>query len=664
MKKIVKDNKGIALITVVIGVMFCLLLTSTMLRVSLLGMQSRSINNQTSDTFYDAEGVVDTIRLNLQNTAAKAWKETTNETNSLQFVSRTFFLLTGKNYPTSGSITLSASEKQTTINNLQQNALVGGSVKSIGEIVRFNGETGNLEGITIKDVEVEYRNPTSGMVSYVKTDLTIRAPLYASKKKFPLASYSMFAGSGAGIWNAQGPPGGQYSNPNQFGFLEQEGNVYFGYETWHDAKNAEALTLVNRETLILSGENVVINGDVICTTYSNLMLTGTDVEIRGKIILGKNCHLVIGTNTNLRCQDIWFVDNDSSAKWNYNGSNKMSGTYSFTNSRTYPGSPYKCYQSFKGLDIAGFGNSGAAAYVNNSASIVYIDGAHVDTANAYDAKIVNHKAYTKEGAALSIHIDENVDTANSDTELHPKPRRKTQNEDGTGTTYGAFYDAFFIEMVDVEYFEGFMNDCNSITQNAKCDHRIKSSEYNPNRAKNEPTNASAFESSGLSNRKVAYENVSLNGTQNPTFTIYFTGSQTTGNGNIVNVSERPFVLSNHDVELNQDSMTANYCGIVITSKKVTFKKDNGFCSGKSLLLLDPSPQLTNLKKFMDTVGALVASTDVGASKWKYVVFNNLFNDGMKRFYSMPNSGNGSNFTIDTEHNSIMDLTDTSNYEKH
>ena len=87
MRKFTRNNQGVALITVIIGVMFCLLLTSTMLRVSLLGLQSRSINNQVSDTFYDSENVVDTIRLNLQNTAARAWATTSNDaTSSKAFV--------------------------------------------------------------------------------------------------------------------------------------------------------------------------------------------------------------------------------------------------------------------------------------------------------------------------------------------------------------------------------------------------------------------------------------------------------------------------------------------------------------------------------------------------------------------------------------------------
>ena len=293
MKRIKADNRGIALITVVIGVMFCLLLTSTMMRVSLLGLQSREVNNQSSDNFYDAESVVDTVRLNLQHYAAKAWAETTNGTDSENFVKQTYFLLTGTSYPVSGGISLSDTQKNHVIDSLKANAKNGGSILSIGNMETVTGASGKLEGLIIRDVEVKYEHPTTKMVSYVKTDITISAPLYASKKRFPLASYSMFAGSGANLWNAQGFPG-QYENPNQFGFLEQKGNVYFGYESWDSAGNVTAVRIQNRETLILSGENVVINGDVILTNYSNLQITGTDVEIRGKVYLGTGCHLIVG----------------------------------------------------------------------------------------------------------------------------------------------------------------------------------------------------------------------------------------------------------------------------------------------------------------------------------------------------------------------------------
>ncbi|MBO6066082.1 MAG: hypothetical protein J6P36_06645, partial [Lachnospiraceae bacterium] len=312
MRKFDRDNRGIALITVVIGVMFCLLLTSTMLRVSLLGLQSREVNKQVSDNFYDAESVVDTVRLNVQNYAAKAWAETSNGADSSNFVKKTFELLTGQAYPsTGGTYTPSDVVKGQIITKLQQNAILGGEILSIGDIESVTGTSGKLEGIAIKDVEVKYEHPTTKMVSYVKTDITISAPLYASRKKFPLASYSMFAGSGANIFKQAGESS---ANANESGYLEQEGCVYFGWHTWHNASDADAVTIDKRQTLILSGDNIVINGNIVIKGHSNLQLTsvdGQDVEVRGKILIGPDSHLVISEKTNLKCQDIRFFESDS-----------------------------------------------------------------------------------------------------------------------------------------------------------------------------------------------------------------------------------------------------------------------------------------------------------------------------------------------------------------
>ena len=418
MRKFNKDNQGVALITVVIGVMFCLLLTSTMLRVSLLGLQSRSINNQVSDTFYDAENVVDTIRLNLQNTAARAWTTTSNDaTSSYNFVAETYRLITGKAYSTSGSLTLTtASDKATAISNLTANAIQGGTVTDIGDIVRFNGETGKLEGITIKNVEVKYEDPKTKMVSYVKTDITIRAPLYASKKKFPLASYSMFAGSGATIWNAQTfqrnegngalsrvkefKGSTRFDNMNQFGFWEQEGNVYIGYGPritngdtssssgtpvlYNNGHSADALLISDRETIIFTGENVVINGNIIVSRDSNIQFEGENVEVRGKILLGPNCHLIISTSTILNCQDIWFFDSNSDVqgdKDNYHSVVKQ--TYTKTSDiKSYSKRPYEAWSA---------NNNDIKPYMNAAQSIIYISGNTIK-----DATVSGGKVYGKQ----------------------------------------------------------------------------------------------------------------------------------------------------------------------------------------------------------------------------------------------------------------------------
>ena len=701
MRKIIKNNQGVALITVIIGVMFCLLLTSTMLRVSLLGLQSRSINNQVSDTFYDAENVVDSVRLNLQNKAAEAWATTSNDaTSSYNFVAKAYKLITNKDYAASGSLSLSSSEKPDAISNLTANAIQGGTVTDIGDIVRFYGDTGKLEGIKIKDVQVKYENPKTHMVSYVKTDITIRAPLYASKKKYPLASYSMFAGSGASLWNTNSHQG-QYGNPNQFGFLEQEGNVYIGYE----ATSGTAIRVDGRETFILSGGNVVINGNIVVYDYSNLQLTADDVEIRGTIILAsENCHLVIGTATNLKCQDIII-----------GGKSVANGEYKLTSGgKVYYGTPYRCYTTWTKPDgscksgvgslnngtwhngsstTPGYYTSGGTTYypnyVENSSSIVYIDSTNLSTAYAYDAYVYGKSdVRTQGGAKLTITTDP------SDSELARRPRRNTQrvvtetDDGGYKSKHGQMYDDYFLEIIDLEYFEAFMYDEVNTTQNHPVQNRIKSSVYNPNAEKNEPTAADAFEGSSIyklnkrtddegnttSNEDEEFESVTYSGIdfsytaydgstkkyKNPRVAVIFTGSSNSGNGNLVHSRNRPFVVSNYNVEFHVDANDSDYCGIIFTSKKVELKKDNGYCSGKSLLNLDQDSNLSNLKVLMDTIGAHMSSTNV--TNKKYVIFNNLFNGGIKRFYERPSSGN-SNYQIDVTHNQTMDLVDTENFEK-
>ena len=691
------------MITVVIGVMFCLLLTSTMLRVSLLGLQSRSINNQVSDTFYDAENVVDTIRLNLQNTAARAWTTTENDaTSSYNFVAETYRLITGKAYSSSGSLSLTSStDKATAISNLTANAIPGGTVTDIGDIVRFNGETGKLEGITIKNVEVKFEDPRTKMVSYVKTDITIRAPLYASKKKFPLASYSMFAGSGATIWNAQtfqrndgngqltrqkefGKNGvGRYDNENQFGFWEQEGNVYIGYgpksqngqmtsasgtpTIYGDGHSADALVISDRETIIFTGENVVINGNIIVSRDSNIQFEGENVEVRGKILLGPNCHLIISTSTILNCQDIRFFDNNNDVQGDKEGASVVKKSYTKTeNFKSYTKRPYEAWKTNDKTEIF--------QYVKADQSIVYISGNTIKDATVSGGKVFAGTT------PLSIYFGDSLDPAVPgsvihDPDLDPDPRRNTKekNPQPTDVRYSRNYDPFFIEMVDVEYFEKFCSDCHSTTQNANANKRIKNFspaekviptaadlETNPEVTKIKPNGQQ-----DKSRKNVIYEGVSLNGANNPIFTVYFTSCETTGNGNIVNSSDLPFVLSNHSVYVNVDAKLDTYCGIVISSEFVQVKKDDGHCAGVSLLSLDTDANDTNLKAFMHKVGAIVADDEnqVGPGNLKYATFNNLFNGGIARFYTKPSGNNGSNFSIDTTHNQTMDLVDTNNFEK-
>ena len=89
-----KDNRGIALISVMICATLCLLLSATILRVSILSYRQKAIGKQSASTFYENEVYVDDIKMGLQAKVAEAFAEssTTSRTN---FVTN-FLLMEGR----------------------------------------------------------------------------------------------------------------------------------------------------------------------------------------------------------------------------------------------------------------------------------------------------------------------------------------------------------------------------------------------------------------------------------------------------------------------------------------------------------------------------------------------------------------------------------------
>lgn len=704
MRRIKQDNRGIALITVVIGVMFCLLLTSTMLRVSILGLQSRGINNQTSDNFYDAEGVIDTIRLNLQNIAAKAWRETSNETSSANFVSKTYQLLTNTSYPSSWPVTLSDTAKLHVVAELQNNTADDGRVLGFVGIERFYGETGKLEGLIIKGVEVEYRNSDNNMVSYIKSDIIIRAPLFASKKKYPLASYSMFAGSGATSWSSEAgqrdDSSGVYTrqldmgkngsahlrNPENTGIWEQQGNVYIGYSS--SSTNKNALMISDRQTMIFSGDNVVINGNVVITRCSNLQLTGEDVEIRGKIYIGPDCHLILSTTTNLSCQDICFFNNDPSDLQANDWGTLTPNSSVVARSASWPDKTY----NYTPNEARKAGKYKDTYLTNADHSVCYID----TTGKVKTAKVTSQGELKTQDlkATLSITFGDKFDASvegkvkhggnlADPTELDPKPRRKGIKEDGTETAKE--YDDFFLEMINVGYFEEFCKTAAAKQARMNKKYDLSALYTKPLDVPDvvDPTGTIT----GNSGRTITFENPMVDGQKfkekywtgsnwgerevnSLPITVYFTADTGTGNGNIVNSNNFPFVLSCRSVFINVDGNDDRYCGIVITPEFLQVKKDNGYCTGYSFLNMEStlSDGRTNVEKFMMTVGSMMSDTAADALNGvdkKYMLYNNLFNGGIKRFYKKETgSGGGVKYVPDSAHNSSIDLIDIQNYDKH
>ena len=471
MKKRLKSNEGIALITVVIGVMFCLLLSSTMLRISMLGLQSRSVNNEMNNTFYDAESVMDSARMNLQRVAAQAWAESDHEDGSPNaYLQRLFVLLTGKtnDFTKNDTYPLAGKDLEAVIDVLQTQSTVvqGGEVTAVKCIDVSKGKDSQYDGLILREVEISFEDPKTGMVSYIKTDIKIGAPVYASEKSYPVGSYSMFAGSGATLWSQQGVP--QAANENQLGFYEQTGNVYIGYERMYNTKEADALFIGDSETFILSGDSVVINGNVLCTGKSNFQVTATNVEIRGMVLLGPGSHFIISKDSNILCRDIRTFSSDANVK--YNGSNYESVAEKTmkrdsTNTKKYDkGVPFKYYSS--GNSTPDHLNGNPYWGKNNTrGQIVYIDGS-----SCYDAYVADGIVTTQNSEPISRVGGLTVNM--NDAKLYPAPNKAYAN---SGTV---LYDQVFASIVDTAYFYQWMN--NSHFQNPKVESRLSDKQYKEN----------------------------------------------------------------------------------------------------------------------------------------------------------------------------------------
>ena len=649
MKKIIRDNQGVALITVVIGVMFCLLLTSTMLRVSLLGLQSRNVNNQTSNTFYSAETVIDSMAMNIQNVAAKAWAETPNQnqTSALAYVKRTYKLLTNEDFPLGNNTDISP-ESYTYLNSIMAaNIIPGGTITSIGAIERFSGTTG-LEGFTIKDIEVHYEDPKTGMVSNVKTDLTVRAPLYKSIESH---GYSMIAGGGMTV------TGAGYS---QASTLRLYGGSYSGYKAGSYGQvqradssskyySAVSVTLADRANMFYMGD-LVLNGDLYVSDNSRVVFMGDNVEIRGSIFLDGTSKLFIKSGCKLSCRAI-YVD-QSFSNGNPSSTNDATklidggtrGSYSNQgDSATYNHLPY----ANKDTRPQGVGGNDTFDTTFNGKGPLFVctaisgdnpttvEGINVDnTCTVKSIKVTNGALQPVSGMSIQV-------TFKNDAE-------PIKNRDRDGVSY----DVEYLKMVDINY----MNKVASLGQNypdgmtatlgstkvavpylAWDDTTKEDLKYNP---------------VGIGGGSVGRWTSITGSNQNVQLVIGKSDDVLNAHGTVAIVKTK--------VKLNDLNRGQSYCGIFIAPEVVLANAREGT---SFIMPLSSLPGVTdaNYKAFIDKIGTGYMKKDESAPGSKDYVVGNLILGGISTLYN--NSSGGGNYAANVEFNSGIDLVEFRNYEK-
>ena len=77
------DNKGSAMVVVIIAMAFIGILASVLMYMSLLNYQMKANNLQAKDNFYSAETVLDEIRVHMESRYRPLWAQHTHRSSKI-----------------------------------------------------------------------------------------------------------------------------------------------------------------------------------------------------------------------------------------------------------------------------------------------------------------------------------------------------------------------------------------------------------------------------------------------------------------------------------------------------------------------------------------------------------------------------------------------------
>lgn len=326
-----RDNKGAAMVMVLVIIMLISILAAVLMFVSYLGYQMRLMDKTGKDTFYTAETVLDEINTGLQEEASAAMSKAYNDVmvnyaiyDSTVMRSSEFYRTYIKELKTRLQGTKPDGECDLTLLRswLSDEALgkigsanpdadgsrakfdtFGAIVESIDDDELCMMDTKD-ESITIKDLQVTYVSP-SGYVSIISTDIKLVLPSvsFAQASELPkLEKFSLIADETLAMGNVNGG-----------GSVKIMGNAYAGRMTVgkidgnpaKDPATAPAITdpgflpysnvafeaapgaTPGNLALVINRENTIVNDSSTFTTDNvefwgeNIQLLSSDTSLNG-----------------------------------------------------------------------------------------------------------------------------------------------------------------------------------------------------------------------------------------------------------------------------------------------------------------------------------------------------------------------------------------------
>lgn len=414
MKKIRKNNSGMALVSVIVVIGFIAALVSIVLVTTVVNFKMRAVNERSKDTFYSAEQALDEINIGLQRIVSDSMSEayleimssyseyaimeTMSEEEQKQINAKRSTLLKtrfyenlweelqyGDDYTHYDVKVLDNMLKETTrwhggdsgygaiIMAVNDDLAEADKEQKYGQMITYQND-----GVVLKNLKIYYKDP-AGFVSVIKTDIRMAYPDFAFDRTSEVPDiiyYSLLADEQAVIESS--------SN-----VLDMKGNIY-----------ANELTVEGRDIKTSDGDDITVKYDIDLQDGSNYT-SGKDTVLWAQNLIAESSDVNLLGNINL--------SNDLNLKG-------VDSTFTLEGDFTgFGNNPDSSYRSSSIL----LNGKNSTIDVSKALSFVVAGHAYAGTSNSKKYKNDNPDLVYSENERMELKSDKNSDILMSES-IAPK----------------------------------------------------------------------------------------------------------------------------------------------------------------------------------------------------------------------------------------------------
>ncbi len=273
------NNRGAALISVMIAVTFITIVASALLYMAYMNFTMKAMSVQSKTNFYETEGYLQGVTVKLQDEIAKSPDPATTMNNLTESANYSAIKLLKLKYPTATGNAASAS------------VVIDGDTITLerGGSLTVSDESSKTKKYTLSDVKITQVN-TEGLTNNIKTDIVY----YVTKETTPseqggIGEFSMMM------------DGSLTSSGSEFTFMTLYGNSFLsdavpagapGNSTGKTIPGHNALNLSGGAKLNIAGDYCVVYGDINLSDNAVLTVTQGNLCVYGDIHLNGNSTLI------------------------------------------------------------------------------------------------------------------------------------------------------------------------------------------------------------------------------------------------------------------------------------------------------------------------------------------------------------------------------------